>query len=98
MEELITSMKFIFCTNCQDIFKLDIDTIRHCKCGAASGKYIDEIYAEYAGKTAIPIGLGDASFSGAILAQPEHKGPGKEFKAFVIPKECSTFIRKDKLD
>jgi hypothetical protein len=87
-------MKLIYCSNCQDIVRLYIDEERFCKCGECSGAYVDRINAWYKGNHAIPLGFHNMSFSVAISSQPE-EGWGENFKAFVIPKECDTFIKKE---
>ena len=89
-------MKLILCTACHDVFKCNIGEVRSCKCGKATGRYLNKIDAEYAGETAVPIGFGNTTLSQAIQNQPE-RGMGMEFEAFVIPKECDTFIKKDSL-
>jgi DNA-directed RNA polymerase subunit RPC12/RpoP len=57
-------MKLIFCPVCQDVFKL-IDTVRYCRCGNCSGRYIDKLKAEVNGK-GISIAFSSFSLSQAI--------------------------------
>ena len=85
-------MKLILCRECEDVFKLDYK-LRSCKCGQCKGKYLkDGINATYQGP-AVPIGFANSSLVKAVNNQPE-RGMGKEFIAFVIPKQCPTFSRK----
>ena len=86
-------MKQLFCDNCHDIFRLTED-IKTCECGKVSGQYYsDRITAWYKGEDAVPLGIANSTFVKALKNQP-NKGAGFEFTAFVIPKECETFIKK----
>jgi hypothetical protein len=89
-------MKLLLCKNCQDIIRL-IHSKRTCKCGNISGIYINELDAIYSGDDAVPIGFANGSLVEAMRNQPE-SGMGKVFTAFVIPKECETFVKVDKID
>jgi hypothetical protein len=35
-------MKLLLCVICQDVFKLEVGTLRSCKCGAVTGMYKDD--------------------------------------------------------
>lgn len=85
-------MKLIFCPKCEDIVKCQ-KSGRTCQCGASGGRYIDNLNAVYWGE-AIPLGLANSSFVTALRLQPEN-GLGSRFEAFVIPKTCLTFIKKE---
>lgn len=88
-------MKLLFCRNCQDIFKLDF-SVRACKCGDTSGMYTNELDAVYAGNNAVPLGILNNTLVSAIKNQPD-TGLGTQFTAFVIPKECETFVKRDEI-
>ncbi|WP_192894616.1 hypothetical protein [Paenibacillus contaminans] len=85
-------MKLLVCTECLSVFSLDIQ-IKRCQCGAVIGRYLDDVTAIYSGDDAIPIGFNNTSLFKAIKDQPTD-GLGLKFKAFVIPKECSTFHKQ----
>jgi len=86
-------MKLLFCKNCHDIIRLT-EKVKHCECGKVSGQYYsDRITAWYDGEDAVPLGIANSTFVKALQNQP-NKGTGFEFTAFVIPKECETFIKK----
>lgn len=85
-------MKLLMCLECNDIFNLDMSE-KSCRCGRSKGRYINQQLAEYTGKFAVPLGFSNPSFIQAIKDQP-NEGMGKEFTAFVIPKNCETFFRK----
>ena len=85
-------MKLIFCTNCQDVFKLTTE-LRQCSCLECGGYYVDKLNVEYWGASAISLEFDNTSFIEAICNRPL-SGMGKCFEAFVIPVECSTFIRR----
>jgi len=85
-------MKLLMCLECNDIFNLDLSE-KSCSCGRSKGKYINQQLADYTGKSAVPLGFSNPSFIQAIKDQP-NEGIGKEFTAFVIPKNCETFFRK----
>lgn len=85
-------MKLLFCKNCGSIFNLDFHE-KKCKCGNVKGRYVDDVKAIYSGNDAMPIGIDNFSFAGAVSNQPED-GKGKRFEAFVIPKKCDTFVRE----
>lgn len=82
-------MKLLLCQDCGDVFSLT-KVKRSCQCGETSGRYIDNLNAEYSGDAAIPLGFHNTFFLNAIHNQPE-SGLGKNFEAFVIPKECPTY-------
>ena len=86
------TVKLLMCKYCGDIFSLDFKE-KECKCKAVKGKYLDNLNAEYSGDNAIPLGFANRSLAEAIKNQPED-GVGHTFNAFVIPKECETFIKK----
>jgi len=80
-------MKLLYCSKCGDVFNLVMDRWKFCRCGKVRGRYMDEINAVYSG--GIPIGFNNFSFYPALKNQPE-SGLGREFEAFVIPKDCPT--------
>jgi hypothetical protein len=80
-------VKLILCPSCHDVVKL-LTKARTCDCGASWGKYTDNLNAVYGGD-AIPLGFANGSLVKAIKDQP-NEGNGKEFLAFVIPKNCDT--------
>ena len=88
-------MKLLKCNLCSDIIKLNLNK-RTCNCGESGGKYVDRLNAVYYGD-AVPIGFHNSSFSDAVAQQPE-VGWGRDFKAFVIPKVCDTFVKVSKGD
>ena len=81
-------MKLVLCMLCYDVFKLD-EELRKCKCGQCEGRYLNHIDAEYKGKHAVPLGFANSSLIRSVSQQPS-SGNGKEFTAFVIPKDCPT--------
>lgn len=90
-------MKLILCKACSDIIALR-HFPRQCFCGRSFGYYYEDSdsYAVYGGE-AIPIGILNSTLHEAISCQPEG-GMGKEFTAFVIPKQCPTFERIERID
>ena len=89
-------MKLILCWKCSDVVKCGMRRKRYCKCKEAWGKYINDLDAEIGG-TAISVCLHNSHLVEAIKAQPE-SGWGKEFKAWVPAKECSTIRRVNPKD
>ncbi|EOR25791.1 MULTISPECIES: hypothetical protein [Bacillaceae] len=85
-------MKLLMCLECNDIFNLDLSE-KSCSCGRSKGKYINQQLAEYTGEFALPLGFTNSSLIQAIKHQP-NEGMGKEFTAFVIPKNCETFFKR----
>lgn len=86
-------MKLLFCLECTDVIRLKSNQTKSCECGKSFGEYTDEINAHYSGPC-IPIGFANRSFLYAVKNQPDN-GWGKRFEAFVIEKDCPTFIRKE---
>ena len=80
-------MKLLFCKNCYDVVKLYEGEDRCCKCGKSGGRYIDCVNAEYWGDSAVPMGFANLSFVEALKNIPD-SGIGKDFCAFIIPKDC----------
>jgi hypothetical protein len=90
-------MKLLHCDSCLDVFNLTYDT-KTCRCGATKGKYLpDGVNAIYSGEYATPLGFANFSFYTAMLRQPE-EGRGERFEAFVIPKNCPTFVKVGDVD
>jgi hypothetical protein len=85
-------MKLLLCLECDDVFNLDYEE-KNCKCGKTRGKYVDQINAVYSGH-AVPLGFNNISLAAAVRNQPE-QGEGEEFTAFIIPKVCPTFKKKE---
>ena len=85
-------MKLLYCKRCHDIFRLFFAR-QDCGCGAVSGAYLDNERVEYSGP-AVPLGIANSSFGAAVESQPA-SGDGKVFDAFVIPKQCDTFVKVD---
>ena len=86
-------MKLLFCKSCADVFRLYVDHPKTCHCGKTRGQYeTDGLHAWFRGP-AIPLGFANPSFLEAISNQPE-SGWGREFTAFVIQKDCDTFIKQ----
>ena len=96
-------MKLIICSECYDCIKLSTKETRHCECGKAGGRYLEDgWHAEYWGDTAITIGFDNNSLASAIRADRDrhksYEGLGALFQAFIIPKNCNTFIKIAKGD
>lgn len=85
-------MKILLCLECNDLFNLGMDE-KICQCGKTKGRYLDSLNAVYEGEKAFPIGFANTSFAKAILKQP-FEGSGERFEAFVIPKQCPTFLKQ----
>ena len=86
-------MKLLLCLDCDDIFNLGYE-LKSCSCGETKGKYIDQRNAIYSGVNSIPLGIANDSFGKAIRNQQETFPLGERFTAFVIPKNCETFIKE----
>ena len=89
-------MKLLLCRACSDVFKLWVGKTRTCHCGKVSGAYLDDddLHAWYSGESAVPLGFQNISLVAAIRDQPA-AGNGQTFRAFVIPKTCPTFGRRE---
>ena len=84
-------MKLIYCPHCHDIRKLSY-MLTSCECGHSFGQYNEDgLNAAYGGD-AVPLGFANSSFVDALKNQPE-SGLGQCFEAFVIPKQCPTFVQ-----
>jgi hypothetical protein len=85
-------VKLLYCTKCGGIFSICM-VEKTCRCGESSGAYTDFLNAWYKGPC-IPLGIANDSFTEAVRNQP-NMGSGEEFLAFVIPKNCPTFVKLD---
>ena len=88
-------MKLLLCKSCQDIVRPLIGKERSCECGACTiiGES-DGITVTYSGKEkAVIFGFNNSSLVQAVRNQP-NEGMGKDFIAFVIPKNCSSVKKK----
>lgn len=86
-------MKLIICKKCKDVFNLRPGIIKECSCGQSKGMYLDNDNAEYSG-LCIPLGFENVSLIEALADRPE-EGSGRRFEAFVIPRQCETFKKKN---
>lgn len=95
-------MKLLMCLDCGDIFNLTKQE-KKCGCGKTSGRYTDELNAEYEGN-AQPIGFANGSFIEAIKVQrienKKKKGKdecckGVQFTAFFIPDAATSICKLD---
>lgn len=84
-------MKLLACTECASVFSLALSEKR-CDCGKTTGRYIDDLNAEFDGP-GIPLGFHNLKFVSALRNQPE-EGMGERFEAFVIPAICPTFKKR----
>lgn len=88
-------MKLIHCRICGDVVALRLEP-RTCICGQSGGHYKeDRLHAVISGPC-VPLGFANGSFNRALLARPQ-TGPGAEFAAFVIERNCPTVEASDVL-
>ncbi len=89
-------MKLLFCPHCHDMRKLMAEST-FCKCRKSSGYYKEDgLHAVYRG-AAIPVGVSNMSFVGALSKDKRGKRPdglGHRFVAFILPKSTSTVTMK----
>lgn len=81
-------MKLIYCPNCHDVVRLELNH-RQCKCGKAYGHYLKDGLNGVISSKAIPLGFNNFSLIPALENRPA-SGMGEKFEAFVIPVECPT--------
>jgi hypothetical protein len=87
-------VKLVFCSKCQDVYKLDFER-RTCKCGQTWGQYAEDgLHATFGGISAYPLGFNNMSLITAVAFQPT-QGVGQRFESFVIPKLCETMLFVD---
>lgn len=66
-------MKLVYCKKCQDIIRLH-HVVRRCFCGKCYGMYVNNSFAWYVGKHAIPVGLGqDHILEGHLYSRVKEK-------------------------
>ncbi len=96
-------MKLIFCPECQDIVKLQLEeyktphtldrkSYRYCSCGNSWGRYTDNENAVIGGK-AIPLGINNRDFLSSWARLNNLKNPTfseLEFNSFFIKMPCHT--------
>ena len=87
-------MKLLLCKGCQDIVRPLIGKERSCECGACTivGHH-DNVTVVYSGEKAVLIGFKNSSLIHAVANQPQN-GMGKDFVAFVLPKNCASVKKK----
>ncbi len=98
--------KLLVCLKCGDIYNLRHEE-KSCKCGETSGKYINDLDAEYSGPAQV-IGFANNSFRAAYKRQKyedEYINPhkslkdccmGVEFTAFMIPIKATSVHKVEK--
>lgn len=82
-------MKLLFCPECDDLFSLHFE-IRVCRCGKSSGRYMNDVNAEYLGR-AIPVGVSNSSLGSAIRRYKTDAG-NHLITAFTIPADAKSII------
>lgn len=93
-------MKLILCTMCHDVYKLNVEAKRECKCGNTWGYYLKGgINAEVSdNQDTVILGLHNSSLVDAIVEQRQNGDPddgmGIRFEAFIIPKSAPTVKRR----
>jgi hypothetical protein len=85
-------MKLLHCSNCGDIFNLDL-TKKSCRCGETWGYYqTDGVKAVVsAGRHTTAIGFTNPTFLYARINRPK-SGMGERFTAFVMPEHCDNIF------
>lgn len=71
-------MKLLFCEECWDVFKLETDGVRSCKCGKVKGHYINNQDAEVNGE-GISIAIGNGSLQQAIFNSRRVEGSRADY-------------------
>ena len=79
-------MKLLYCPTCHDIYNIKHEP-KTCLCGATSGMYRSDGLTVDVGGNPVVLGIHNTSFVAAIRNIPL-EGMGKEFTAFVVPKNC----------
>ena len=84
-------MKLIFCTSCNDLFRL-MRAGRCCTCGRSYGRYLEDGLNAIIGGDAIPVGISNTSLNDAL--QKKRHGAGMtvpiSIDAFLIEDQCTT--------
>lgn len=81
-------MKLLLCKECHDVVRPLIGKKRWCQCGKCAVVGDDDnITIRCSGENAVILGIANSSLRSAVINQPS-QGMGKEFTAFVIPKQC----------
>lgn len=88
-------MKLLYCLDCNDIVRL-VKHRRACECGETQGVYEDDRNAIWTGP-AIPMGIHNRDFVRAAQDRPQY-GPGKEFRAWVMPLEVESFTEVEEVE
>jgi hypothetical protein len=90
-------MKLILCPvpACLDVFKLAGGAPRACRCGASSGRYLDEKRVEVSGP-ALVLGIDNAAFEAAYRRWTETGGTGAQVSLFFLPEGAATVERREK--
>ncbi len=70
-------MKLLFCEVCQDVFKLDDEEVRSCKCGKVRGRYNSDGHTAVVNGKGSSLAFGNGSLFNAVFrefAQFDYKG------------------------
>lgn len=85
-------MKLLYCSLCEDIRALQLDSIVVCRCGKTSGRYTDNVNAEYIGAGYL-LGISNASFALATRRYRADSTQNVPFEAFTIPSNAASARR-----
>lgn len=89
-------MKLIYCSSCEDVWKLGGDRTR-CRCRKSWGYYeLDDCHARYGG-SAIPLGFSNSSLVAALVRRERDGKHPWAFIAFVVEENCPTFVMEEPL-
>jgi hypothetical protein len=92
-----STLKLVYCGDCQDIVRLPVTCWGACACGAAGGGYADALQAYWGGpQGSAPLGFSSPAFEDALCAAAQDRARrrrralGHDFEAFVIPWNAPT--------
>ena len=88
-------MKFILCTECQDVVKVATKEKRYCMCGKVWGQTIDHINIRVSNNhETVVLGFSNSELKKAVARCPTNQKWGEQFLAFVIPKHSQSVHRE----
>ena len=64
-------MKLLFCEDCYDVFKLDPDELRSCKCGRVRGKYNSDCHTSVSNGKGRSLAIGNGSLMNALCGRKQ---------------------------
>jgi len=86
-------MKLLLCTYCDDVFKLDREEVRSCKCGRVRGKYKSDGSHAVTNGEGVPIAIGNRKLLMKAMYLSEEDSGEKSYEEYQEEYDIKAWVR-----